>query len=154
VQKFFDWVVDTSWLPESWASGDGAVVRFDSGSDIDCKRPGIDRLRFKTLNGFEVVGATMGHGRTDSGDRDESGKPGGRTFFPGYSFGNWADGDALEVHWGVFRSHTSSQVEAGVNHVGVVPVPGVGYGGARDYCSSNYTITSLRLYGPAGVAPL
>lgn len=154
VQKFFDWAVDTSWLPTSWLSGNGAVDRFDSGRDIDCKRPGTDRLRFKTVNGFEVIGATMGHGRTDSGDRDESGNAGSRAFFPGYSFGSWGADGVLEVRWGVFRSHTSPKVNAGVNQVGVVPVPGVGYGGASDSCSSAYTITSLRLYGPAGVPPL
>ncbi len=102
-----------------------AVARWIDGESIDCPRTGTDTLRFRNVNGFEVVGVSMVHARTDSGDRDMAGNAGGRVYSPGYAFGEWRDevvsrytGDgsigapatfvsALPVSWGIFRSHTS-----------------------------------------------
>jgi hypothetical protein len=115
------------------------------------------------LNGFDVIGATLGHGRTDSGDGDGYGQPGGRVFFPGYGFGAWTDDrvtrplgggtedfvSALPINWGVYRAHRSPNVAAGVSFAG----PYVNSTNESNLCSSYYEITSLRLYGPAGVTP-
>lgn len=102
-----------------------AVARWSDGESIDCPRTGSDTLRFRNVDGFEVVGASMVHARTDSGDGDMAGNAGGRVYSPGYAFGEWRDevvsrypGDgaigspatfdsALPVSWGIFRSHTS-----------------------------------------------
>lgn len=144
------------------------IYREQVGKSIDCKAPGTDHVHFKGRNGFNVVGASMTTGRTDSGDDDDRGNAGSRVFTPGYSFGDWVDENiedwfyggfyvsALAVNWGVFRSHSSSRisVDAGVD----MRFPPLPYGGidstdAHDRCTSGWMLSSLTLYGPAGVTP-
>ena len=113
-----------------------AVARWAEGESIDCPRTGTDTLRFRNVDGFEVVGASMVHARTDSGNGDMAGNAGGRVYSPGYAFGEWRDevvardtgGDgvgleatfvsALPVSWGIFRSHTSPgfSLDVGIAH--------------------------------------
>jgi hypothetical protein len=157
---------------KNWAatvSGLGAN-RLAVGKSINCPAPGTDLAHFARRNGFDVVGATMATGRTDSGDDDADGNAGSRVFTPGYSFGDWVDENvpdasvwgflvpgsvsALAVNWGVFRSHTSPHVYVRGNYTPPV------YGNVDadstdpvDRCSSDWWFTSLTLYGPAGVAP-
>src|SRR5439155_15952623 len=97
---------------------------------------------FRRFDGFDVVGAAMSYGRTDSGDGDRLGRSGSRVFTPGYEFGDWANerfdtASSLQVHWGVFRSHTSP---------GLTQNP-------WDSCDSSWRLTALTLYGPVGVTP-
>ena len=116
---------------------DGGVHRQRGGP---CPSPGTDDLLFPPPpRGFEVSGISMQHGRTDSGDGDDS-------FTPGYSVGDLdtavtAGGQTakhVRVNWGVFDSHTSlnlilSQLSG-------------------DQCTSDYQV-EVRLVGPAGLTP-
>src|SRR6185437_4569359 len=116
---------------------DGGVHRQRGGP---CPSPGTDDLLFPPPpRGFEVSGISMQHGRTDSGDGDDS-------FTPGYSVGDLdtavtAGGQTakhVRVNWGVFDSHTSlnlilSQLSG-------------------DQCTSDYKV-EVRLVGPAGLTP-
>lgn len=113
------------------------VDREANGGSIDCMAPGSDGLEFRSLRGFVVTHITAVHGRTDSGDGDENGDAGSRVFTPGYGFGTWYR-NVVEYRWGVFRSHSTHAHDPYQWH---------------DHCSSKYKITSLTLFGPAGVAP-
>lgn len=119
------------------AMGDtGRVDRLQGGHDIDCPKPSRDYL--ETLDpgrGFVVTGLDAHFGRTDSGDGDQRGDAGSRTFFPGYSFGAW-NGDQISINWGVWRSHSS-------------PTLG-GLSDGYDWCESNYQL-EVSLQGPLGV---
>jgi hypothetical protein len=115
---------------------DGRVHRWTAGTNIDCPRPGFDNLT--TLDpgrGFTVTGLGAHFGRTDSGEGDEDGMAGNRTFFPGYDFGPWA-GDDLHILWGVWRSHTSPRFGGILDGV--------------DVCRSDYQI-EVSVQGPLGV---
>jgi hypothetical protein len=113
------------------------VDREANGVSIDCMAPGSDGLEFRNLRGFVVTHVTAVHGRTDSGDGDENGDAGSRVFTPGYGFGSWYR-NVVEYKWGVFRSHSTHAHDPYQWH---------------DHCSSKYRITSLTLFGPAGVTP-
>lgn len=149
LDRVFRIETDPHWTAEpGFDSTGGVVVRNLKMYGSDCLAPGTDRIVFLPLpNGFEVTGASMQHGRTDSGDGDGDGNAGSRVFFPGYSFGEWRDEtvatdrlrsavqSVLYVHWGVWRTHTSPY----------------GLLDAEDNCSSMYTITGITAIGPAGV---
>src|SRR5581483_4808472 len=87
-------------------SGQIGEMRSVGSKSIDCPAIGTDTIHFQPVRGFEAIGATMVHGRTDSGDGDLDGWPGSRVFSGTYGFGDWVNED-LQVRWGVFRSHTS-----------------------------------------------
>jgi hypothetical protein len=145
------------------AGGGNSVARWDAGKSIDCRAPGMDVIHFRRVNGFDVVGASMTHGRTDAGDGDAAGNGGSRVFTPGYDFGDWTDenindwlwgpmNSALQVRWGVFRSHTSPELTP---YVGFYWIPYAGYSSsdARDFCESDWRLTALTVYGPVGLTP-
>ncbi len=138
-----------SW-PDALLDDTGSVWRWDGrlAEAFDCKAPGTDRIVFLPLpKGFEVTGVVFWHGRTDSGDRDANGYQGGRTFFPGYSLGDWNDEGApidrfsskaqsvLHVNWGIWREHTG---------------PFWGTDNPSDFCESDYRL-AVSVIGPAGV---
>lgn len=117
-------------------SDDGVVSRVTTGESINCFATGADTLTtVDPGRGFVVTGLGATWGRTDSGDGDEMGDAGSRTFSPGYGFGDW-NGDSIRVNWGVWRSHSSPY----------------GMLSGSDVCSSDYQI-SVSLSGPAGVQP-
>ena len=113
------------------------VDREAYGGSIDCMAPGSDGLEFRNLRGFVVTHVTLVHDRTDSGDDDENGDAGSRVFTQGYGFGSWYR-NVVEVKWGVFRSHSTHSHDPYQWH---------------DHCASTYKITSLTMFGPAGVTP-
>lgn len=115
---------------------DGSVTRAAGAESMNCASPGTDVLTtVDPGRGFVVTGLTARWGRTDSGNGDNNGDDGSRTFSPGYGFGAW-QGDSISVSWGVWRSHTSPYILLS------------GY----DVCESDYQIAVV-LTGPAGVAP-
>ena len=166
----------SSWTPQ----GQIGQVRWEGGKSIDCPAVGTDTIHFKAARGFEAIGATMSHGRTDSGDGDADGWPGSRVFSGNYAFGNWNNED-LPVNWGVFRSHTSPRTYLSLDgtawsdpfygafytavFVGTPPigVPAAVHQGqsfspihsrdSYDECESGWVLTSLTVWGPAGVSP-
>ena len=169
----------SSWIPH----GQIGQMRWDSGKSIDCPAIGTDTIHFKTVRGFDAIGATMSHGRTDSGDGDADGWPGSRVFSGTYAFGNWVNED-LPVSWGVFRSHTSPRTYISLDGTAwsdpfygsfyaavFVGAPQVGAAEATlgtaqgmefspihsrdsyDECESGWVLTSLTVWGAAGVSP-
>ncbi len=121
-----------------WPAGIGPaghVSRAEGGAKMECKAVGADTFGFKSLApGWEIVAIGMQHGRTDSGNGDGRGNPGGRTYSQGYALGPWAD--RMTVNWGVWRSHLSPNLSLG------------GY----DHCESSYLL-SVYAIGPAGLLP-
>ena len=166
----------SSWTPQ----GQIGQVRWVGGTSIDCPAIGTDTIHFKAMRGFDAIGATMSHGRTDSGDGDADGWPGSRVFSGTYAFGNWVNED-LPVSWGVFRSHTSPRAYLSLDGTAwsdpfygafwtavFVGTPPIGVPAAvrqgesfspihsrdpYDECESGWVLTSLTVWGPAGVAP-
>lgn len=166
----------SSWQPQ----GQIGQVRWEGGTSIDCPAVGTDTIHFKAARGFEAIGATMSHGRTDSGDGDADGWPGSRVFSGTYAFGNW-NGEDLPVSWGVFRSHTSPRTYLSLDGTAwsdpfygafwtavFVGTPPIGVPAAvrqgesfspihsrdpYDECESGWALTSLTVWGPAGVSP-
>lgn len=115
---------------------DGGVSRMNSYHTLTCAQPGVDTLTIPDPGrGFIVTGLSASWGRMDSGDGDRYGDPGSRAFFPGYGLGNW-NGDTIDVHWGVWREHSSP----------IYVAPG------HDTCLSQYSI-AVTLWGPVGVSP-
>jgi len=165
-----------TWQPQ----GQIGQVRWVAGQSIDCPAIGTDTIHFKPLRGFDAIGASMSHGRTDSGDGDADGWPGSRTFSGNYAFGSWVNED-LPVSWGVFRSHTSPRtylsldgtvwsdpfygsfwaaVFVGTPAIGVPaavqhgdPFSPIHSRDAYDECESGWVLTALTVWGPAGVSP-
>ncbi len=88
--------------------------------------------------GFVVTGLGAHFGRTDSGEGDQWGDAGSRTFLPGYGFSNWygEKGNKIDLHWGTWRSHSSSSFG--------------GLSGPYDWCVSSYQI-EVSVQGPLGV---
>ncbi len=126
----------------SWSATmdpNGNVNRSDDGERIDCRATGADTLTMiDPGKGFVVTGLNANWtGRTDSGQGDSNGDEGGRTFSPGYGFGDW-NGASIPVRWGVWREHSSTQ--------------GIYGGMSADSCKSSYQIT-VNLNGPVGVSP-
>ena len=129
-------------------TNDGIVYRGKHGESIDCPAPGQDTLigpdrpghpkSILSARGFALVGLNASWGRTDSGDGDGWGGAGSRTYFPGYGFSDWKGlyQEAIQVRWGVWRSHSSPKIL----------LPG------NDFCASSYQIEVV-LFGAAGVAP-
>ena len=166
----------SSWTPQ----GQIGQVRWEGGTSIDCPAIGTDTIHFKTVRGFDAIGATMSHGRTDSGDGDADGWPGSRVFSGNYAFGNWVNED-LPVSWGVFRSHTSPRTYLSLDGTAwsdpfygafyaavFVGTPPIGVPAAvrqgesfspihsrdpYDECESGWVLTSLTVWGAAGVSP-
>ena len=166
--------------PSPWTPhGQIGQLRWSSGTSIDCPGVGTDTIHFQTVHGFDAIGASMSHGRTDSGDGDADGWPGSRVFSGTYAFGNW-NGEDLPVNWGVFRSHTSPRTYLSLdgtmwsdpfygtfNAAVFVGAPPLAVGeaihgdplspihsrDAYDECESGWVLTSLTVWGPAGVSP-
>ncbi len=114
----------------------GRVDRWTAGTNIDCPKPSFDNLRaLDPGRGFVVTGLSAHFGRTDSGEGDQDGMAGSRTFFPGYAFGPWAGND-IHITWGVWRSHTSPSFGGVLDGV--------------DVCRSDYQI-EVSVQGPLGV---
>src|SRR6185312_11403586 len=126
----------------------GNVRRLEAGiSDFDCERSSHDILVFSHVPaGFTVSGIAFWSGRTDAGDGNGYGGSGNRMYFPGYSLGDFyttsqatnhlqsASFDAIQINWGVWRSHNSA-------------------GSFSTWeCSSNYQV-AVSLVGPAGISP-
>ena len=115
----------------------GLVDRWTAGTNLDCPSPSFDVLEaLDPGRGFTVTGLGARFGRTDSGPGDLNGEGGSRTFFPGYSLGDWV-GDDIRIRWGVWRSHTAPSFGGIVTGV--------------DVCRSSYQI-EVSVQGPLGVA--
>jgi hypothetical protein len=136
IRRFVKFQSGPTWSAELDESG--SLDRRTGGDNINCPAVGSDTLTMLDPGkGFLVTGFNMNwNGRTDSGDGDQNGFDGSRTFTPGYSLGDW-NGPSIPIRWGVSRSHTSAVV---------TQTP------AYDFCSSSYAIT-VNLQGPAGVSP-
>jgi hypothetical protein len=180
IERFVEWITGNS----QW-NGRGKVgqMRVLEATSLDCPQVGTDRIHFRKSGGFEVVGASMVYGRTDAGDGDKDGWPGGRVFSGTYAFGDWADQD-LPVSWGVWRSHTSPRTYLGngnddksrfvddpflisMDAAVFALAPPIGAVNAFvngiaspihtsdpwDICESGWALSALTLWGPAGVTP-
>ncbi len=136
-----DRVLEFKSIGEVWPtqmSADGKVSRLVRWQLQDCsRRTGTDRVKFRLPAGWQASAIGIEHGRTDTGDRDQEGKPGSRAFFPRYAIVNWDPDDTVHIDWGIWRSRNTAL--GGSSFLG-------------DSCYSDYRL-SVAVVGPAGVSP-